>query len=286
MAQIQNILNPFDFSAAGLRAIPFVCALAKRLQAKVTLLSVVAPMWNEPLPGMGPMVPEDPAELRRQLQTLLDRSLTAELSGVAVERITATGDPAVRINEFAQQNAVDLIMMPTHGCGLFRSLLIGSVTAKVLHDAHCPVWTAAHTETQHAPVLPKTVLCAVDGSDQSLGVLQWASAFCRQIDASLSLLHVVRPASDWLALESERELQEELRNEARTRIEAIRKSAGVDAPLRVAVGEIVTTVAEEARQEGAGLVILGRGSLQSTLGRLRTHVHGIIQRSPCPVLSV
>jgi nucleotide-binding universal stress UspA family protein len=286
MAPIQHILFPFDFSAAGLRAVPFVRALASRLHARVTLLSVMAPMWVEPLPGLGPMVAEDPEELSRQLQALLDRTLTQELAGLEVARITAAGDPALRITEFAHDNAVDLIMMPTHGCGLFRSLLIGSITAKVLHDAKCPVWTAAHTEKQHAPELPKSALCALDGSEQSLSVLQRAAEFCRQIDAALNLLHVVRPASDWLALESERDLQEQLRSDARTKIDAIRKSAGVDAPLRVAVGEIAATVAEEARQEGAGLVLLGRGSLQSTLGRLRTHAYGIIQSSPCPVLSL
>ena len=181
MAQIQHILFPFDFSAAGLRATPYVRALANRLNAKVTLLSVMAPTWVEPLPGLGPMVAEDPEELSRQLQALLDRSLTEELADLEVARVTASGDPAQRITAFAHDNAVDLIMMPTHGCGLFRSLLIGSVTAKVLHDAKCPVWTAAHTEKQHAPDLPRTVLCALDGSQQSLAVLQRATDFCRQM---------------------------------------------------------------------------------------------------------
>jgi nucleotide-binding universal stress UspA family protein len=64
------------------------------------------------------------------------------------------------------------------------------------------------------------------------------------------------------------------------------KSGGWDLPLRVAVGEIVNTITEEARQEGADLIVLGRGAMHETLGRLRTHAHGIIQRSPCPVLSV
>jgi len=45
-------------------------------------------------------------------------------------------------------------------------------------------------------------------------------------------------------------------------------------------------VTEEARQEGADLVILGRGAIHETLGRLRTHARGIIQHSPCPVISV
>ncbi len=54
------------------------------------------------------------------------------------------GDPAQVITAFAHTQGVDLIMMPTHGYGPFRRLLLGSVTAKVLHDAECPVWTAVH----------------------------------------------------------------------------------------------------------------------------------------------
>jgi nucleotide-binding universal stress UspA family protein len=100
------------------------------------------------------------------------------------------------------------------------------------------------------------------------------------------LLHVVRPVSDWLSLESEQELQEELRGAARNRIESTFKSGEMNLPLRVAVGEIVATVTEEARQEDADLIVLGRGAIHETLGRLRTHAHGIIHRSPCPVLSV
>ncbi len=36
--------------------------------------------------------------------------------------------------------------MPTHGYGPFRRFILGSVTAKVLHDADCPVWTGVHLE--------------------------------------------------------------------------------------------------------------------------------------------
>jgi len=165
-------------------------------------------------------------------------------------------------------------------------LLLGSVTSKVLHDVYCPVWTAAHAEKQHAHETPRRILCALDGGEKSLALAQWATDFSRQAGASLQFLHVVRTISDWLSLESEQTLQEELRAEARNRMESALKSAGLDVPLRIAVGEIVTTIAEEARQEGADLIVLGRGALHETLGRLRTHAHAIIQRSPCPVVSV
>ncbi len=51
--------------------------------------------------------------------------------------------PVYRLAPLSERTGLelDLIMMPTHGGRHFRSLLIGSVTAKVLHDVRCPVWT-------------------------------------------------------------------------------------------------------------------------------------------------
>ena len=174
-----------------------------------------------------------------------DQALVAELADVPVARVADADDPGFRIADFAHGHGVDLIMMPTHGLGLFRSLLVGSATAKVLHDAQCPVWTAA-----------------------------------------LRLLHVVGPITDWPSLDSERALQEQVRQTAHAKIVSLQASAGVHAPPRVAVGDIVATVAEHAQEEDADLILIGRGSLHAALGRLRTHAYGIIHRSPCPVLSV
>jgi nucleotide-binding universal stress UspA family protein len=79
------------------------------------------------------------------------------------------GDPAQTIVTYAREHSIDLIMMPTHGYGPFRSLLIGSVTAKVLHDTGIPVWTSAHSTD---PALPASspyerILCAVDVTERS-----------------------------------------------------------------------------------------------------------------------
>jgi nucleotide-binding universal stress UspA family protein len=286
MPTIKHILFPFDFSQQALRAAPFIQALANRFEARVTLFGVIPPVWDVAPMGMPVMAGIDLEAIERDLECRLGRVLTKELAGTSVERVAAFGDPALKIVEFAHNHAVGVIMMPTHGCGLFRSLLIGSVTAKVLHDARCPVWTATHAEEQRSPEVPRTILCAVDGSDRSAAQMKWAVEFGQKMGAHVKLLHVVPPISDWLGLETERELQEQVREEARAKIEALRQLAFIDIPLRVAVGQVATTVTEEARQEGADLVVIGRGLLQSPLGRLRTHAYGIIQGSPCPVVSV
>jgi nucleotide-binding universal stress UspA family protein len=116
--------------------------------------------------------------------------------------------------------------------------------------------------------------------------MKWAAEYSQKMGAKLKLLHVVGPISDGLSLPGEQRLQDEVRNEASTQIASLRQAAGIDAPFCVAVGETTAVVTEEARQEQADLVLIGRGSLPNTLGRLHTHAYGIIQQSPCPVLSI
>jgi nucleotide-binding universal stress UspA family protein len=236
----------------------------------------------------GTSLPEstDTAAWTRDLQVRLDQTLVEELAGLSVERIVEAGDPALRIVDVARARSVDLIMMPTHGVGRFRRMLLGSVTAKVLHDATCPVWTAAHAEEHVSHPLPRTILCSVDGSPRSSRVLQWAAVLSTRFGATLQVLHVVAPITDWPALERERLLQDHVREERRAAIEALQKAAGVVAPLRIAVGEIVATVTEAAREANADVLVVGRGVLTESFGALRTHEYGIIQRSSCPVVSV
>jgi nucleotide-binding universal stress UspA family protein len=285
MPVIQHILFPFDFSQPSVLAASFVRAAADAFQANVTLLSVVPPMWDTPPVGMPVLAATDPDEIEKDLKGRLDAALP-ELVGPCVQRRTDYGDPAMRIVDFAHSNAVDLIMMPTHGFGVFRNLLLGSVTAKVLHDARCPVWTATHAEEQNSSNSPKTILCAVDGTPKTTTLIGWAAEFSRGIGAALQLVHVAPSVSDWLTISSERELQEHVRADAHKNIQGFQQEAGTNFPLRVAVGQIADAVTEEARQEQADLLIIGRGLLQSPLGRIRTHTYSMIQKSPCPVVSV
>jgi nucleotide-binding universal stress UspA family protein len=283
---IKHILFPFDFSAAGMSAARYVASVADKEGARVTVLSVAPPPWDIPALGMPTLVGLDPESQKRELQCRLNRVLTTDFAGIQVDRFTAAGDPALQITVFAHANGVDLIMLPTHGCGYFRSLLIGSTTAKVLHDAKCPVWTAVHAEEQRSPVTPKTILCALDGTEETAHVLEWAAAFSRDLNADLVLVHVTPLVTDWIDLPGERDLQEQVRAEGRSKMEALQREAGTHYPLLVAVGPVTETLVEEARRQRADAVIIGRGTLQGAFGRLRTHAYGIVQHSPCPVISI
>jgi nucleotide-binding universal stress UspA family protein len=182
---------------------------------------------------------------------------------------------------------VDLIMMPTHGYGPFRSLLLGSVTAKVLHDARCPVWTAAHVEqAQKDHVAPKNILCAVDATPKSQPLIQWVAEFAKATGGSLRIAHATGGVQGWPERHLNREFEEAIRQEAKNAITRLLEPAGVNAPACVTVGDVAGVVREEAVRHSADLVVIGRGSIHEKLGRLRTHAYGIIRQAPCPVISV
>ncbi len=293
MVKFEHILFPVDFSPQVDATVPYVASLARKFSAKVTLLSVVPPIWA----GRGPK-PDYADELEISTKKRLAGALTAEVHGLTVERAVVSGEPAEGILAYAKARAVDLIMMPTHGYGVFRSLLIGSVTAKVLHDAPCAVWTAAHTAEQRveqraeqraehrARQVPEKIICSVDGGPNSVAQMRWAAEFSARLGARLLVLHAVPSVADWSALLGDREIQEEELSSARKRIEAQCLAAGLAEPPYVAVGPISEIVAAQVVAERADLLIIGRGQAGAAFGRLRTHAYDIIRSSQCPVLSV
>lgn len=288
MLPINHILFPFDFSNRCEAAAPFVQAMASHFRAKVTLVSVAQPFLSTGMGDPGTFVYIAADEIMDELKARLDRALVKELAHTSVERVATLGDPAAVITDFARENRVDLIMMPTHGWGKFRRLLLGSVAAKVLHDAECPVWTAAHVEE---PVVREhltwsSILCAVDGTPKSVPLMQWAGQFAKDTGATLGLVHVIPGMEGLPSAQMDREFEEDMRKRAREEITNLQVSAGVEASLRVAVGQVADGVREEALRHDADLVVIGRGILHETLGRLRTHAHAIIRHSPCPVLSI
>jgi nucleotide-binding universal stress UspA family protein len=90
----------------------------------------------------------------------------------------------------------------------------------------------------------------------------------------------------WPDRQMDLEFEVHMQSTARRSIEEMAASAGIDATIAVTIGSVPDSVAGEAARSQADLLVIGRGVLRSTLGRLRTHSYGIIRLSPCPVMSV
>ena len=278
MPRIKKILFPVDFSAQSTGAARYVEAFAGRFEARIKLLHVV---------NNGERILAD--ELLPIRQRQLDRFLIDELRYFDTEKECVIGDPAEQIVEIADEWAPDLVMMPTHGLGIYRRLLLGSVTGKVLHDLDCPVWTDVHSD--QAPPLEdihfRKILCAVDLLEQSRSVLDWASFLCDEYDAKLGIAHAVPPVEqDPLVHHLDTEFIATMIAEAKGKLAALQFEAGTNAETFVQAGDPAKIIACAARRFGADVVVIGRHARAGFSGHLRQNAYSIIRESERPVLSI
>lgn len=111
------------------------------------LLSVVPPSFI-PSATVGPMDSHplvlDPAveeELEQNERTTAEANLTELRTTVGIdgENLVEIGEPGPTICAVAEREAVDVVVIGSHGHGWLQRVLIGSVSNHVLHHAPCPV---------------------------------------------------------------------------------------------------------------------------------------------------
>jgi len=288
MAAFQHILFPVDFSDRNVHIAPYVMCMARRYKARTTMLHVMEipsaayPAWPEY------SLQTDLPAVRDERKRHLESFLADEFQDVTVTRVMLEGEPAWRIEEYVRDQGVDLIMMPTHGYGKFRRFLLGSVTAKLLHDVNCAIWTSAHTPEAPAPPAGyRSVLCAVDLSPASLPLVRWASEFAREQGAALKLAHAIPAAKTPVAFDLEGDrFRGFLFDQAHAQMAKLQQEAGTNLDSVVEGGDVAHVVADAARAGQSDLVVIGRGIMQHTLGNMRTNVYSMIREAPCPVMSV
>lgn len=278
MPQIKRILFPVDFSPACLGTARYVEAFAGQFQAEILLLHAVA-MGERTLPE----------ELLPVREAQLNAFQAEELKYFTTQRVCVAGDAASAIAEAADYWKPDLVMMATHGLGFFRRHLLGSVSAKALHDLQCPVWTSVHAE--NAPQLEdihcRRILCAVDLGDRSRCVLEWAVWLAGEYQASLGIVHATTPVdaatSGWTPGE---EFAQHVARQAKNSVYALQAEFRADARVFVNSGDPAKVIAAAATDFAADLVVIGRHDETGIAGFLLQHAFAILRESPCPVISI
>ena len=290
MFSLEKILAPVDFSERSVGAARYAEALSEQFASEVVLLHVMPPPHYEfsSLEVGGTPLTELFEARTSQVQVYLDSFLKEELPRFNPKRVLSDGDPARKIVEYAHDEKMNLIVMPTHGYGSFRRLILGSVTAKILHDADCPVLTGVHLENTPEPekISFETVLAAVDPGQQAAKVLAWASNMAAACQARLVLIHALPPLDKPAGESPESGQRQRLKQEAIDEIGRLQDNTSSNVEIMVEYGDAPDTVCSAARQIQASLIVIGRSSDAGVLGRLRANAYSIIRQSPCPVVSV
>jgi len=282
MFSLAKILVPIDFSERCLGAARYAISLVEHFQSELTLLHVVSTIDD-----LCPEATALNADRREKAQKALDDFLCAALNHLNTRRILREGDPAEIIVDQARRDVSDLIMMPTHGFGAIRRFLLGSVTAKVLHDAPCPVWTGAQLAQGPSTEWLRLghIVCAVDLGPHSSIVLHWANAFAAAFHSKLTILNALERldptgretyyASGW---------RRHIIDKATEALATMQQNEGTHLESILEPGEVAEALPAAAAKLEADLIIIGRrGTSDRPLG---THAYEIIRRSPRPVVSI
>jgi nucleotide-binding universal stress UspA family protein len=135
----QKILVPLDGSELAECALPEIKKLiSEGFPREIILLSVVT------LPTLSVGEGIDYPGLRKSRIEKFQQYLDGVRSRIAAEGITLKteileGEAAQAIVNYTKKNAVDLIVIATHGYSGMKRLMFGSVALRVLHDSNVPI---------------------------------------------------------------------------------------------------------------------------------------------------
>ena len=144
---IRKILCPIDFSQHAELVVEWAIHLAQEHDSEVLLLHAYhLPVEFQQLEGA-----YLPADFWESVKEEAERSLAiyaerVRAMSVSVREIVREGYPASVIQEEAQEENADMIVMGSRGLSGLKHLLLGSIAERVVQKAHCPVLTLNHPD--------------------------------------------------------------------------------------------------------------------------------------------
>lgn len=290
MPTIKTILAPVDFSDRSAVAAQHAVALALHFGSRVIFAHVIEAAPAEVRAQLLGRAFEEAEDLHGVMQAKLEALASETAAGVPYEAVVTEGDPAHRLEVVAGEMDVDFAVMATHGYGAFRRFLVGSTTAKLIHDLECPVLTGVHL-TDRPPFRAgayRTVACALGLREtaHSEKVLRWSADFAQEWGAKLHVIHIP-PAIEWGAAEwFPQDTQELVRAASRERLGALIDKVGCEAELHIDGLDPITYANEVIGKTNADVLVVGRSVDHGALGGIRTNAYAMIREAACPVISI
>lgn len=162
MITLKRILVATDFGEPAEAALNYGKELARTFNARIDVLHVCENVLTRGfgIEGYVATYPDLQRDVEDAARKQLDSLVTEEDRAVLGARtiVITSNAPAFAIVSYARENAVDLIVMGTHGRGAMAHLLVGSVAERVVRTAPCPVLTVRHPE--HEFVMPDALMVA------------------------------------------------------------------------------------------------------------------------------
>jgi nucleotide-binding universal stress UspA family protein len=277
----QSILFPVDFSDSCKVAAAYVRDFAAFTGGTVTLLHVV--LWRPAWYGAADLESGTGGyETLRTLEKVRMSALTVfrdkYFAGVPCQIRIESGAIGEQIVDYAQHTGTDLIMIPTPGAGKPGTRLMGSVTAAVLRDAPCAVWTSPHADKLKPFTGFSSIVCASAPNAVLGGYLRDIAALAAVFGSRVTFASAIAPAQAVDEHPRVFDLEEEYAAAGLPQ-----RLTGGKYAVYAEPGPVGYVVRHVAQMQSADLVVINRQHITQSL---ETHAYDIICESPCPVLSL
>jgi nucleotide-binding universal stress UspA family protein len=276
----RSLLVPLDGSPFSEHALPFALGIAKRADAAVQLIHVHVPLVY--VTGISALDSGADERVKEREWVYLDRMLDrwqAAAPQVRLSNALLEGFAPDVLREQMSGKA-DLVVMATHGRGPASRFWLGSVADALVRTATVPLLLLRPGE-KPAPVALappfRHMMIPLDGSELAEQVLEPALQFGRLMEASYTLLRVVKPVVmldpnlGWPAMSSSIEmLTQQALDDAQGYLDRIAKrlsEQGLNVQTRTVLHEHpAEAILQESREADViGLATHGRSGLPRLL---------------------
>lgn len=185
----KKILVPLDGSGLAERALEPAMALARQ-QSESEVILLTVPVYKDIFistsAGFDLLLPDQSLDqFRQDAEVYLDEvSSNWKRADTRLKTMIVDGDIASVIIDTAEEEAVDLIVMTTHGYSGFSRWLLGSITERVLRSVPCPVLVIREKR-------PLTkIMITLDGSALAEKALEPGIEIAHLLGGNVTLLQV------------------------------------------------------------------------------------------------
>jgi nucleotide-binding universal stress UspA family protein len=269
----KRILIPLDGSELAEQSLPVALQIAQAQGSELIIMRVpLAEKMMTSYPAEYSLLwPEQSLQLSQKMSADYLQQVLAqhEPTVVPIRAMVVNGDVAGGIVDTAAEEEADLIVMTTHGYSGLTRWVLGSITERVLREAHCPVLAIRDGQPM------KHLLITLDGSYLAEAALAPGFGLAQALKSRVTLLQVVpeKGLLDWGQIEKldakkESEIHAEVIDNAYLHLEQLigqHAPSGLAVKVEVASGSPAATILDYIERHQADITVMathGRTGLQ------------------------
>jgi len=276
--RFKNILFATDLTASSASAQAYALLLAQMFGSRLFVLYV------QTGPGLAPRYEKawTSQDHKGEGRAIAELESFFRASQVPFTLLVEPGEVPEVLNRVVDENAIDLVILGTHGRKGFSHVLMGSMAESVSRSSACPVITVGPRAGAGFERTLKTMVYATDFSQESRSALPYAISLAQEFHAELLVLHVAPEHMVHDRMQAEGYLM--------NRIKVVAPQSRFPwctLRHRVEFGDPARRILAVAKDQNADLIVLGlHSSVQFTSHFPERLSYRIMCEASCPVMSV